>query len=108
MNAALWLLLGVLIGALAAGAALRRRPAAPPPAPPAPAPLDASRGRESGGSTETWRQLRHDLRGALSPAMLATDRLAESADPAVARAGTLILRSLDRALEILKEERGGA
>jgi hypothetical protein len=40
--------------------------------------------------------------------MLATDRLAESADPAVARAGTLILRSLDRALEILKEERGGA
>ncbi len=45
--------------------------------------------------------LRHDLRGALSPALIMSDRLAESADPAVRRAGEAVVRSIERASALL-------
>ncbi len=45
--------------------------------------------------------LRHDLRGALSPALIMSDRLVESADPAVRRAGEVVVRSIERASALL-------
>ncbi len=48
-------------------------------------------------------RLRHDLRGALSPALLTTDRLLASSDPAVQRSGSVIAQSLERAVALLKE-----
>lgn len=50
-------------------------------------------------------RLRHDLRGALSPAMLTADRLLMSAEPSVRRAGELIMRSLQRATDLLDASR---
>ena len=45
--------------------------------------------------------LRHDLRGALSPALIMSDRLLESTDPAVRRAGEAVIRSIERAAALL-------
>lgn len=45
--------------------------------------------------------LRHDLRGALSPALIVSDRLVNNADPAVRLAGEGIVRSIERATELL-------
>lgn len=45
--------------------------------------------------------LRHDLRGALSPALIMSDRLVESSDPAVRRAGEAVIRSIERAAALL-------
>ena len=45
--------------------------------------------------------LRHDLRGALSPALMVADRLLNNADPAVRRAGEAVVRSVDRATALL-------
>lgn len=45
--------------------------------------------------------LRHDLRGVLSPALLMADRLAGNPDPAVQRAGEVIVRSIDRATALI-------
>ena len=45
--------------------------------------------------------LRHDLRGALSPALIISDRLIENADPAVRRAGESVIRSIERAAALL-------
>jgi hypothetical protein len=50
-------------------------------------------------------RFRHDMRGALSPAMLSADRLVTHADPAVQRAGDRILRSLERAAALLDAQR---
>ena len=52
-------------------------------------------------------QLRHDLRGALSPALLVSDRLVGHTDPAVAKAGGIVVRAVERAtglLEVNKQE----
>ncbi len=52
---------------------------------------------------EGRRQLRHDLRGALSPALLTVDRLLANADPSVRRAGEMTLRAVERASALLSE-----
>lgn len=52
---------------------------------------------------EERRQLRHDLRGALSPALLTVDRLLANADPSVRRAGEMTLRAVERASALLLE-----
>jgi hypothetical protein len=52
---------------------------------------------------EQWRKTRHDVRGALSPAMLTADRLSGHQDPAIGKAGSLIMVSLNRALEMLQD-----
>ncbi len=51
------------------------------------------------------RKLRHDLRGALSPALLATDRLLGHEDPAIQRSGTIISQSIERAIALLADRK---
>lgn len=46
-------------------------------------------------------ELRHDLRGAMSPAVLVADRLRQSGDPAVQRSGQTIGAVVERVLAIL-------
>jgi len=53
--------------------------------------------------SEERRQLRHDLRGALSPALLTVDRLLDNADPSVRRAGEMTLRAVERASALLSK-----
>lgn len=52
---------------------------------------------------ETHRRLRHDLRGALSPALLTADRLINHDDPKVRRAGEIMVKSVDRASSLLAD-----
>ena len=52
---------------------------------------------------EQQRRLRHDIRGALSPALLMADRLLGNADPGVKRAGEIVVRSVDRAALLLAD-----
>jgi hypothetical protein len=56
----------------------------------------------------TIKALRHDLRGILSPAMLIADRLQSHADPAVQRAGAVVMRTVERAAARLAETKDGA
>ena len=49
------------------------------------------------------RQTRHDIRGALSPALLASDRLLGSSDPAIKRSAEIVVRSVDRAIALLAD-----
>ena len=51
----------------------------------------------------TLSGMRHDIRGALSPAMMMTDRLLSHADPAVVRAGQAVEKSIDRAINVLAD-----
>ena len=45
--------------------------------------------------------LRHDLRGALSPALIVSDRLIAHADPAIRRAGEAVARSVEQASALM-------
>jgi signal transduction histidine kinase len=45
-------------------------------------------------------KVNHDLRGILSPTMLTAERLQAHADPAVKRAGDILLRAVERAAEL--------
>ena len=47
--------------------------------------------------------LRHDLRGILSPAYLTAERLLNHADPVARRAGEMMMQTVERASERLKE-----
>jgi len=47
-------------------------------------------------------EMRHDLRGILSPAMLTADRLASSQDPIARRSGEAMISTIERADERLK------
>ncbi|MGD7069121.1 hypothetical protein [Acetobacter sp. AAB5] len=88
--------LGPIICAAALGAwlgiKLQPHTAAPTPAaaPPAPAPTTDSK-------------LRHDIRGIVSPAMLAAEQLDTYSDPAVQKAAKTINDSLDRLTARLKQ-----
>ena len=52
---------------------------------------------------EAQRRLRHDVRGALSPALLTADRLLANADPAVQRAGDIMVRAIEKAAAFLAD-----
>ncbi len=65
---------------------------------PAPSPVLESRVQEL---EETAATLRHDLRGVLSPALMLSERLLRSEDPAVRRAGQVVVRSVERAVDLL-------
>ncbi len=83
--------LALLVG-LAAGwgiAVLRRGPAPEPPAPP-----EDTRAADLAG---VLSRTTHDIRGALSPAMLMTERLESHADPAVRDIAEAISRAMDQA-----------
>ena len=45
--------------------------------------------------------LRHDLRGALSPALIVSDRLVASSDPTIRRAGEAVVRSIEQASALI-------
>jgi hypothetical protein len=51
--------------------------------------------------------LRHDLHGILSPALLSADRLSGSDDPAIRKAGEIVIRTVERATARLAETKGG-
>ena len=44
----------------------------------------------------------HDLRGLLAPAMLASERLQNHTDPAVQKSGNILVRSVERATELVR------
>ena len=46
-------------------------------------------------------RLRHDIRGAITPASLMADRLKLNADPAVQRSGTIIGDAIERIVKTL-------
>jgi len=105
MVAAAWALDGAIGVPIAAGAMLFgwlacwiMRPA-PPPAlaasPPAPEPPPGPTAPPL--DRDALSSLRHDLRGILSPALLMSDRLIAHPDPAIQRAGNVILRTVERA-----------
>ena len=48
-------------------------------------------------------KLSHDLRGALSPALLMAERLEGNTDPKVKQAGEVIAASMDRAAALARE-----
>lgn len=50
--------------------------------------------------------LSHDLRGVLSPALLASERLQMHSDPAARRSGDVLVRAVERAMELLRERLG--
>ena len=52
--------------------------------------------------------LRHDLRGVLSPALMVTDRLLSHEDPGVQRAGQAVVRSVQRATDLIQASKSGA
>ena len=54
---------------------------------------------------EQLSSLRHDLRGVLSPALMMSDRLLTNDDPRVRRAGEAVVRSVERATELLAATR---
>ena len=51
--------------------------------------------------------LRHDLRGILSPSLMLADRLLDNADPKVRRVGEVMIQTVDRCSERLKQTRAG-
>ncbi len=88
---ALWLVpLAALVGGVV-GWLVRPMPM-PAPAPEAPSPM-----------REMVIKLGHDIRGALSPALLMAEQLEAHADPAVRQAAGLITRALDRSAELAKD-----
>lgn len=54
--------------------------------------------------TKAASQMRHDLRGILSPALLTADRLAMSQDPASRRAGEVMIMTVERAEQRLRAD----
>jgi hypothetical protein len=101
-DTATWVLLGAgaVVGAAVAAAALHRQVFAPQIV----AAKAASVGQEiAAARAETQRRLRHDVRGALSPALLTADRLLSHADPAVQRAGDIMVRAVEKTAALLAD-----
>ncbi|RYY11591.1 MAG: hypothetical protein EON55_13970, partial [Alphaproteobacteria bacterium] len=99
---------GLLIYALGRWGKPARTVSAPPealpellPGPlPEPAPVDPAIQRLAELERE-MSLLRHELRGALSPALMVSDRLLRSEDPLIRRAGDAVVRSVDRATALI-------
>ena len=62
--------------------------------------LGLCRRSEAVALAESARKLNHDLRGALSPALLLAERLERHGDPVVAQGGAIISAALERASEM--------
>jgi hypothetical protein len=59
--------------------------------------------RQLAGRVEQQRRMRHDIRGALSPALLTADRLLGHADPVVKRAADIMVRAVERSAALLAD-----
>jgi hypothetical protein len=95
-----WLLLGAILLIAAAGGTLTLHRIVI--APHVLAAQTAAAGAASAAvRIESQRRLRHDIRGALSPALLTADRLLTHGDPAVQRAGDIVVRAVERAAALL-------
>ena len=64
----------------------------------------AGRWSAARAAAEPAAKLPHELRGALLPAMMVSDRLLNSDDPAIRRAGDAVLRSVERAVALITPE----
>ncbi len=53
----------------------------------------------------TTSSLRHDLRGILSPSLMLADRLLDNADPKVRRVGEVMVQTVERCTERLRQTR---
>lgn len=73
-------------------------------APPEPLPADPGIQRLADLERE-MSLLRHELRGALSPALMVSDRLLRSEDPLIRRAGDAVVRSVERATALIGGDR---
>jgi hypothetical protein len=74
-------------------------PAIPAPVAPEPATPAAAAAKDPNAV------LRHDLRGLLSPALMVSDRLMAHGDPAVRRAGEVVVKTVQRLTDRLEETR---
>jgi hypothetical protein len=84
------------VGAVATVYMALRRPL--PAAPPPPAPAEPEPEKEL-----TWREVRHEIRNALSPVLLVADRMTMSDDPEKRRAGDIIAAGVERTNELLRK-----
>ena len=69
-----------------------------------PAPAENPAGTRVTELERELSSLRHELRGALSPALMVSDRLLKSDDPLIRRAGDTVVRSIDRATTLLGQD----
>ena len=76
-------------------------------APPEPPPVDPRLQRLVDLERE-MSLLRHELRGALSPALMVSDRLLRSEDPLIRRAGDAVVRSVERATALIGGDRAAS
>lgn len=93
---------GAVLAAAAAGLVMY---AAARTAPPPDRSVEAALQARLDGYRAAVATLRHDIRGALSPALMMSDRLLGHADPAVQRSGQAVVRSVERATAILAANR---
>lgn len=82
---------GALAGAWACAPSLRHRA--------------STRVAEAEAAQRRLDRLRHDLRGALSPALLSADRLLASDDPATRHTGEIVVRAVERATALMEATR---
>jgi len=87
-GAILLVVLGAAVGGGAVWLAMARR-------------LRAAR-REAAENADAVRKLSHDVRGAVTSAVLMTERLEASEDPAVRLAAGVVAKAMDRAAELAK------
>jgi hypothetical protein len=58
--------------------------------------------RGAAEQSEAVRKLAHDVRGAVTPALLMTERLETNPDPAVRLAAGVVAKAMDRAADVAK------
>jgi hypothetical protein len=92
--ALLALVVGAAIGHLAAGRHRRATQAA-----------EKAAEQRIAASETTLSKLRHDVRGALSPALLSADRLTMNKDPAVVRSAEMVVSAIERVSALLDATR---
>ena len=81
---------------------LQDRVPAPLPVPvPVPVPVEDPAVARLATLEREMSSLRHELRGALSPALMVSDRLLKSEDPLIRRAGDTVVRSVERAAAMI-------
>jgi signal transduction histidine kinase len=68
-------------------------------------PVEASQARLIAQLEALVSQTRHDIRSALTPAMLAADLMRANEDPRVQRSGEVVVAAVERTLKILKATR---